>query len=102
MPKPSVPILDMRQDVAEHWDRYMAAVGRVIHSGQFINGPDVEAFEQEVAAYTGARYAVGVNSGTDALTISLRALGIGPGDEVITTPFTFFATCEAILTVGAK
>lgn len=96
-----IPILDLRPEIEAHWQEYMDAVAGVLRSGQFILGPNVEAFEHEVAAYLGVKHAVGVNSGTDALIIALRALGIGPGDEVITTPFTFFATAESISMVGA-
>ncbi len=96
-----IPIYDPRPEVEALWDALQEATARVLRSGRFILGPEVEAFEAEVASYLGVRYAVGVNSGTDALVIGLRALGIGPGDEVITTPFTFFATAEAISLVGA-
>ncbi|SMB80457.1 DegT/DnrJ/EryC1/StrS family aminotransferase [Deinococcus hopiensis] len=96
-----IPILDLSPEIDELWDELNAAIQRVLRSGHFIMGPDVTAFEEEVAAYLGVRHAVGVNSGTDALIIGLRALGIGPGDEVITTPFTFFATAESISSVGA-
>jgi len=97
-----IPIYDPRPEVEALWDELHAAIDGVLRSGRFILGPEVEAFEQEAAEYLGVRYAVGVNSGTDALVIALRALGVGPGDEVITTPFTFFATAEAISMVGAK
>jgi dTDP-4-amino-4,6-dideoxygalactose transaminase len=97
-----IPVLDLTPEIEMLWDDLMDAVQRVLRSGRFILGPEVEAFESEVATYLGVKHAVGVNSGTDALVISLRALGIGPGDEVITTPFTFFATPESISNVGAS
>ena len=97
----TIPILDLGPEIEEQWDELMEAIQGVLRSGRFILGPNVEAFEEEVASYLGVKYAIGVNSGTDALVISLRALGIGPGDEVITTPFTFFATPESISNVGA-
>lgn len=99
--QPKIPILDLQPQIEAHWDEFNAAFQRVMRSGQFILGPEEKAFEAEVAAYLGVKHAIGLNSGTDALYIALRALGIGPGDEVITTPFTFFATAEAISHVGA-
>lgn len=97
-----VPVLDLTPQIEALWDDLEAAFRRVMRSGQFIMGPEVEAFEREAADYLGATHAVGVNSGTDALVIALRALGVGPGDEVLTTPFSFFATAEAISATGAK
>jgi dTDP-3-amino-3,4,6-trideoxy-alpha-D-glucose transaminase len=82
-------------------DELRAAVARVLDSGRFILGPEVDAFEQEFAAYCGARYGVGVANGTDALTIALRAMGVGPGDEVLVPSFTFYASAEAIPPTGA-
>ena len=77
-------------------------IQRVIHHGQYIMGPEVKELEDKLAAYTGAKHCITVASGTEALLISLMALGIGPGDEVITTPFTFAATAEVIVLLGAK
>jgi len=79
-----------------------AAVERVLDSGKFILGPEVRAFESEFAAYCGARHAVGVANGTDAITIALRAMGVGPGDEVVVPSFTFYASAEAIPPTGAR
>jgi dTDP-4-amino-4,6-dideoxygalactose transaminase len=96
-----IPVYDPLPEVEFLWPELEEAFRRVMRSGQYILGPEVEAFEEEVASYLGVKHAVGVNSGTDALVIALRALGVGPGDEVITTPFTFFATAEAISLAGA-
>lgn len=97
-----IPVLDLKPQYEQIKDQVQAAMNRVLESGQFIMGPDVKLFEQEVAEYLGVKHTVAVNSGTDALVIGLRALGIGVGDEVITTPFSFFATAESISNVGAK
>ncbi|HEC15098.1 MAG TPA: DegT/DnrJ/EryC1/StrS family aminotransferase [Sedimenticola sp.] len=96
-----VPYLSLQREYQDLRDEWMQAIDGAGASGAFILGPNVRAFEEEAAAYVGAKYAVAVASGTDALVLSLRALGIGPGDEVITTPFTFFATAEAVSLVGA-
>ncbi|MEM1241278.1 MAG: DegT/DnrJ/EryC1/StrS family aminotransferase [Cyanobacteria bacterium P01_H01_bin.26] len=98
----NVPILDLKPQYQAIKAEIQAAVNQVLESGQFILGPVVKAFETDVANYLGVKHAIGVNSGTDALIIGLRAMGIVPGDEVITTPFSFFATAEAISMVGAK
>jgi dTDP-4-amino-4,6-dideoxygalactose transaminase len=98
----TIPLLDLTPEIDLLWHELQAAISDVVRSGQFVLGPQVRAFEEEVAEFLGVRHAVGCNSGTDALVIGLRALGIGPGDEVITTSFTFFATAEAISIVGAK
>jgi dTDP-4-amino-4,6-dideoxygalactose transaminase len=96
-----IPVLDLAPEIDALWNDLQAKIQSVIRSGQFILGPEVKAFESEVAAYLGVKHAVGVNSGTDALVIALRALGICSGDEVITTPFTFIATAEGISQLGA-
>ncbi len=96
-----LPILDLTEQFHSIRPDVMKAIEAVLESGVYINGPNVKALEAEIAAYVGAAHAVGLNSGTDALHLALRALDIGPGDEVITTPFTFVATTEAIGIVGA-
>ncbi|MFW5824950.1 MAG: DegT/DnrJ/EryC1/StrS family aminotransferase [Marinobacter sp.] len=97
-----IPMVDLAAGHAAHQEAIEKAVSGVIRSGHFIGGPEVRAFEQEVAAFLGVPHAISCASGTDALHLGLLALGIGPGDEVITTPFTFFATIEAIVYVGAR
>jgi dTDP-4-amino-4,6-dideoxygalactose transaminase len=101
MVSPAIPVLDLTPEITALWKPIMEAIAGVVRSGQFILGPNVAAFEHEAAQFLGVRHAVAVNSGTDALVIALRAAGIGPGDEVITSPFTFFATAEAVSQVGA-
>jgi dTDP-4-amino-4,6-dideoxygalactose transaminase len=97
-----VPLLDLEAQYRNIKKEIDETVLRVIGSQKFILSEEVKALEEEVAAYSGTKYAAGVASGTDALILSLVALGIGRGDEVITTPFTFMATAEAISTVGAR
>src|SRR6266513_433956 len=95
-PQMKVPFLDLKAHHAPLIDQFDRAIRKVIESSAFAGGPFVEEFEEEFAAYCGSLYAIGVGNGTDALWLTLMALGIGPGDEVITVPNTFFATAEAI------
>ncbi len=100
--KPPVPLFDLTRQWHEVRDDVNAALGKVLATQQFILGPEVAALERECAAYLKVRHAVGVTSGTDALLAALMALNVRHGDEVITTPFTFFATAGVIARLGAK
>lgn len=98
----NIPLVDLTAQYRAIKDEIDAAVFSVLESGRFILGPQVSAFEGEVADYLGVKHAVGVASGTDALLIALRALGVGAGDEVIVPAYSFFATAGAVLSVGAR
>ena len=101
MNKMHVPILDLTRQYKTIKPEIDVAVANVLASGRFILGPEVKAFEEEIAAYCNVKHAIGVASGTDALLLSLRALGVGPGDKVIIPSFTFFATAGVVHNVGA-
>lgn len=96
-----IQLMNVQRQHEQHAAEYEKAVIDVMRSGQYIGGSAVNAFEEEFAAYAGARYGVSCGNGTDAIVLALRALNIGRGDEVITVPFTFFATAEGIAAVGA-
>lgn len=97
-----IPQFTLERQTAAMRPAIAAAIERVLASGRFVQGPEVEALEQEVAAQLGVRHAIACGSGTDALHLALRAAGVGPGTAVLTTPFTFFATVGAILLAGAE
>ena len=99
---PPIPFLDLKAQFSGIRDEVMAAIAGVMESQSFIMGPDVKLLEEELTAILGAKHAIACASGTDALILSLMAAGIGPGDEVITTPFSFIATAGSIAHVGAK
>jgi dTDP-4-amino-4,6-dideoxygalactose transaminase len=100
--RPPAPFLDLKAQFATIRGEVMSAVTRVMESQHFILGPEVDALEKELASYIGVKFCVTCASGSDALLLALMAVGIGPGDEVITTPFTFFATGGSIARTGAK
>src|SRR4051794_9742006 len=97
----AVPLFDTATPLAALRAELDQAIARVLDERRFILGPNVAAFEEEFAAYCGAAHAVGVANGTDAITIALRAMGVGPGDEVVVPSFTFYASAEAIPPTGA-
>jgi dTDP-4-amino-4,6-dideoxygalactose transaminase len=96
-----VPFVDLKAQYREIQDDVLAAISDALEGMELFLGPNVRAFEAEFAAYCRTRFSIGVGSGTDALYLALKACGVGPGDEVITVPYTFFATAEAIRMLGA-
>jgi UDP-2-acetamido-2-deoxy-ribo-hexuluronate aminotransferase len=97
-----IPMVNLKKQFEDIREEVIGPLLEVLESGQYVLGPKVKEFEKEITGYCEVRDAVGVASGTDALHIALESFGIGEGDEVITTPFTFFATVEAVLYIGAK
>jgi dTDP-4-amino-4,6-dideoxygalactose transaminase len=98
----AVPLIDLRRSLDSYRSGANRAFTRVLESQQFILGEEVVAFEREFAAWLGVEEAVGCGSGSDAIALALRALDVGRGDEVVTTPFTFIATVSAIVRVGTR
>ena len=102
MTEKKIPLKDLAAQYRALESELGPAIQEFLASGQYVLGPAVEGFEREAAAYLGAGHCVGVGSGTDALLITLRALGVGEGDEVVTTPFTFVASADVIARLRAK
>src|SRR5262247_481011 len=98
----TVPLLDLHAQNGPLRDEILAAIARVCDSQRFIMGPEIEALEEELARMLGVGHAVAVSSGTDAVLLALMALGIGPGDDVVTSTYSFFATAGAVVRVGAR
>src|SRR6267142_4061062 len=97
-----IPLLDLQAQYASLRAPLLGAIGRVMDEQQFILGAEVEALEKEIAAYSQTRHAIGCASGSDALLLALQSIGVGPGDEVVTTPHSFFATASAVARLGAR
>jgi dTDP-4-amino-4,6-dideoxygalactose transaminase len=97
----TIPLFDTETPLAPVRETILERISSVVERGRFILGPELEAFERELASYLGVRHVVGVANGTDAITIAIRALGVRPGDEVVLPSFTFYATAEAVVTAGA-
>jgi len=98
----SIPFIDLKTQYQALKPQIQARINTVLEHGQYIMGPEVKELEDKLASHVGSKHCISVASGTEALLMSLMALGIGPGDEVITTPFTFAATAEMIVLLGAK
>src|SRR5262245_23034818 len=97
-----IPLLDLQAQYAPLRDKILSAVTRVCDSQRYIMGPEIAALEEEIASLIGVTHAVSLSSGTDALLLALMAVGINPGDEVITSTYSFFATAGAIVRAGAR
>jgi len=97
-----VPLLDLKRQYGPLKSQILAAIEQVADSQHLVLGPQVEQIEADIASYTGAGHAIGVSSGTDAQIVLLMALGVGPGDVVVTSPYTFFATAGCVERLGAR
>jgi UDP-2-acetamido-2-deoxy-ribo-hexuluronate aminotransferase len=102
MSQPMIPFIDLKSQYEAIKPQVQARINRVLEHGQYIMGPEVNELEEKLAAYVGVKHCISASSGTDTLLIAMMSLGIGSGDEVITTPFTFVATGEMIALLGAK